>query len=122
MAPLPKIALDTNIILEQPSRLEELREVFGKQIKIAIPKQVEEELEVLGKRSQKNKKKFAIAKMILKKENVEKITVNAKNADDALVALSKRGFAILTMDSGLNQKILKENGLLVEIENKKIKK
>ncbi|MFH0954969.1 MAG: PIN domain-containing protein [Candidatus Micrarchaeota archaeon] len=122
MASLPKIALDTNIVLEQPSRLEELREVFGNKIEIAIPKQVEEELGVLGNRSQKNKKKLAIAKMILKKENVETITVNAKNADDALVALSKEGFAILTMDSRLNQKILRENGSLVEIENKKIKK
>ena len=122
MAFWPKIALDTNIVLEQPSRMAELREVFGKKIEIVIPNQVLEELEVLGNRSRKNKKKVAIAKMIFKKEQVEKINVNAKTADDALVSLSKRGFAVLTMDSELNQKILKENGSLVEIENKKIKK
>lgn len=121
MASWPKVAIDANIVLEQPRRIEELIEVFGKKIEIVIPKQVQEELKVVGNRNQKNKKKLAIAQMIIEKQNVKTIQVKAKNADDALLALSKKGFAILTMDSKLNQKIIKEHGHIVEIENKKIK-
>lgn len=110
-----KIALDTSALLQKKGLLEKIRNAYGNTIEIVVPEHVKKELLLLKKRGKKLSKKIAVIELEQKKFGVKEKKVPAKNADEALLVLAEKGFAILSLDQKLKKRILGKKGLLVEI-------
>ena len=93
-----------------------IKEKIGNPIFYTIP-QIKKELKGI----QKNyKKEINIALQIMEKEKFKEIKIKGKNADETLIELSKKGYLIATNDKELKQKIIKLNGKVLFLRQKKI--
>jgi len=105
----PKIAFDTNMLLTigqlKIDVFFEVEKKFGKEIMLAIPKQVLEELEGFKTSNEKMKKDIKIALEEIKRHKVEKMQVEAGNADNALEKMAKQGFYVASNDAVLRKRI-----------------
>ena len=105
----PRIAFDTNMLLSigqlKVDVFFEVEKKFGKKIMLAIPKQVLEELEKFKTGNETMKKDTGIALEEIKKHKVEKMQIDAVNADDALEEMAKQGFYIASNDAVLRKRI-----------------
>ncbi len=119
MAFWPKIAADANAWLHAVKYLEAMSEKLGK-VQFVVPKTVKQELKTLEKRNQKLKKKARVALLLQQKWNAKIVDTQTKNADDALLELSKKNW-IFTLDKKLQQKIKKRKGHLILIEQNQTK-
>lgn len=119
-----KICLDTNVLLtaltQKPNCAEAIREEFGSQCVIAIPLQVKHELESLSKSNKKLLKNARISKQVLRFVGVVEKKVEAKNADDALRVMAKKGFVVVTLDAQLRNQIRKEGGVAWGLSGKRL--
>ena len=121
MASTNKVALDTNaltaIYLFKARVFEQIREEIGK-TEFAVPRQVLDELGKLAERNEKLKRAAKIAKELMEKNKVKVVEVEANNADDALLKLSK-GAIIATNDKRLKKKIIEKGGRVFFLRQKK---
>lgn len=105
----PRIAFDTNMLLAigqlKVDVFSEVEKKFGKNIKLAIPKQVLEELEKFKTGNETMKKNTGIALEEIEKHKVEKKQVEAGNADNALEKMAKQGFYVASNDAVLRKRI-----------------
>ena len=105
----PKIAFDTNMLLAigqlKVDVFSEVEKKFGKEIMLAIPKQVLEELERFKTGNETMKKDTGIALEEIERHKVEKIQVEAGNADNALEKMAKEGFYVASNDAVLRKRI-----------------
>ncbi len=105
----PKIAFDTNMLLTigqlKVDVFSEVEKKFGKEIMLAIPKQVLEELEGFKTGNEKMKKDTEIALEEIKRHKVEKMQIEAGNADNALEEMAKQGFYVASNDAVLRKRI-----------------
>ncbi len=116
MAFVPKkIALDTSALVQKKGLLEKIRNAYGNKIEIVVPEQVKKELLSLKNRNRALEKKIFIIEREQKEFGVKEKKVAAKNADEALLALAEKGFAVLSLDQKLKKRVLEKKGLLVEI-------
>ncbi len=106
MEPLPKIALDTNMLMAiaqfHIDIWTEIEDQVGK-VEFVAPRQVIEELQLLEKQ-----KKTALAARIALQQANEKakiVQVKANSADAALKKLAKQGALIATNDRALRKHI-----------------
>ena len=72
---------------------------------LAIPKQVLEELEKFKTGNETMKKDTGIALEEIKKHKVEKMQIEAGNADNALEEMAKQGFYVASNDAVLRKRI-----------------
>ncbi|HZX19653.1 MAG TPA: PIN domain-containing protein [archaeon] len=116
-----KIVLDTNILLAiERFKIDiflEAKKMMGN-VEFWIPQQVVEELEMLEKRGLKLKKAVRIAKQLIDKNNVKVISVDADNADKALLELSKNAI-VATNDKELKDSVKQINGQVLFLRQKK---
>src|SRR3989344_4679769 len=116
-----KIVLDTNILLAiERFKIDiflEAKKMMGN-VEFWIPQQVVEELEMLEKRGLKLKKAVRIAKQLIDKNNVKAISVDADNADKALLELSKNAI-VATNDKELKDSVKQINGQVLFLRQKK---
>ncbi len=110
-----KIALDTSALVQKKGLLEKIRNAYGNKIEIVVPEQVNRELQALKNRNQAWPKKILVIEHEQKEFGVKEKKVAAKNADEALLVLAEKGFAVLSLDQKLKKRVLEKNGLLVEI-------
>ena len=105
----PRIAFDTNMLLSigqlKVDVFFEVEKKFGKKIMLAIPKQVLEELEKFKTDNETMKKNTKIALEEIKKHKVEKMQIEAGNADNALESMAKQGFYVASNDAVLRKRI-----------------
>lgn len=105
----PRIAFDTNMLLAigqlKVDVFSEVEKKFGKEIKLAIPKQVLEELEKFKTGNKTMKRNTGIALEEIEKHKVEKKMVEAGNADNALEKMAKQGFYVASNDAVLRKRI-----------------
>ena len=105
----PKIAFDTNMLLAigqlKVDVFFEVEKKFGKEIMLAIPKQVLEELEKFKTGNETMKRNTGIALEEIERHKVEKIQVEAGNADNALEEMAKQGFYVASNDAVLRKRI-----------------
>ena len=105
----PKIAFDTNMLLAigqlKIDVFFEVEKKFGKEIMLAIPKQVLEELEGFKTGNEKMKKDTEIALEEIKRHKVKKMQIETGNADNALEKMAKQGFYIASNDAVLRKRI-----------------
>ena len=105
----PKIAFDTNMLLAigqlKVDVFSGVEKKFGKEIMLAIPKQVLEELEKFKTGNETMKKDTGIALEEIERHKVEKIQVEAGNADNALEEMAKQGFYVASNDAVLRKRI-----------------
>ncbi len=112
------IALDTNVLLGIESLkinpFEEIRLGLGSSARIVVPLEVKKELENI----EGNKKMVKTAITILGGEKPEIVETKAKNADDALLELAKKGFVVATNDRLLRKKIRNANCRIIFFRKK----
>lgn len=105
----PKIAFDTNMLLAigqlKVDVFFEVEKKFGKEIMLAIPKQVLEELEKFKTGNETMKRNTGIALEEIERHKVEKKQVEAGNADNALEKMAKQGFYVASNDAVLRKRI-----------------
>jgi len=115
-----RIAFDTNMLLyAEKFKLDlsaQAEEMFPN-CKKAVPLQVLEELERLGKKAAL-KKQARIAEEILSK-GFQSLRVEAENADKALLKLSAIGYIIATNDRALRKEIKSNSGKCLILRKKK---
>ncbi|MBI2530295.1 MAG: hypothetical protein HYW05_04095 [Candidatus Diapherotrites archaeon] len=112
-----RIAIDANMLLaianEKIDVFGQIRDEFGKTAEIIIPRQVIDELKILSKRNKKNENAVKIAMQEIEKNDARIREVNAKNADEALIALAREGTAVATNDSALKKEVKKLNAGII---------
>lgn len=108
MAPTNKIALDTNMLSAigefRVDVFEEAKRLLGG-AEFYIPAQVSAELDALEKRGRKNKVWVGIARKVMEKNNTMVLEAGGENADDALLVLGRKGFAVATNDRKLRKRL-----------------
>jgi rRNA-processing protein FCF1 len=110
-----KIALDTSALLQKKGLLEKIRLWGGNHLEVVIPNQVKLELKTLKNRDKKWFKKIVMIEAEQQEFGVKEKKTMAGNADDALVELAEKGFAVLSLDKKLQKRIQEKKGKLVEI-------
>ena len=112
-----KIAIDANILLaianDKIDVFGQIRDEFGSKAELVVPRQVMDELKLLSKQNKKNENAVEIAIQQIKANNAHILEVNAKNADEALIALAREGAAIATNDKGLKKEVKKLNAGII---------
>jgi len=116
-----KVAIDTNMLLAinelKVDVFTQIKQTLGK-VEFVVPKQVFEELIKIEKKGKTAQKNVNIAKILMKKNNVKKVRVNAKNADSALLKLSK-GALIASNDKELKKAVQKNSGHVIYLRQGK---
>jgi rRNA-processing protein FCF1 len=117
---LNKVAVDTNMLMAITQFnlpiTTLIKEKIGK-TEFYITPQIKKELNGLKK---KYKKEINIAMQVMEKEKFKEEKINAINADESLIELSKKGYFIATNDKELKEKIKKENGKIIFLRQKKL--
>jgi rRNA-processing protein FCF1 len=117
---LNKVAVDTNMLMAITQFnlpiTTLIKEKIGK-TEFYITPQIKKELNGLKKNY---KKEINIAIQVIEKEKFKETKINAKNADESLIKLSKKGYLIATNDKELKEKIKKENGKIIFLRQKKL--
>ena len=96
---MKQIVLDTSFIIScVKQKIDFFEKLSHKEMKILIPIQAISELEGLGEKTELK---------ILQKNNFETINVAGKDADEAIIKISKKepDAIIATLDAGLKKKI-----------------
>ncbi len=116
------IALDSNMLLAIPQFkvdvFSEIKRLDGN-VNFVIPIQIKNELINLSNKSIKMKKACEIIFSLMKQNNVTVKKVNALNADNALLELSKKGIAVATNDKELKRRIKIFGGEIFFLRKKK---
>ena len=105
-----KVILDTNFVIycaeKKMDYVEQISELMKEGYELVVPKQVFDELEDLKQTSKKYSDRIAanLALQILKFNKVQVIEVRGKNADDAIVNLSRFNI-VATLDDGLKKRV-----------------
>ncbi|MFH1257239.1 MAG: PIN domain-containing protein [Candidatus Diapherotrites archaeon] len=117
------VALDANMLLAveqfRVDLKEGLKNIFGGKIEVVVPTQVMEELERLGGKEKKLQRAASVAEKVLKQLNAVEKKVDARNADEALLLLSEKGYIVATNDWELKKKIMKKGGKVLHLRQKK---
>ena len=112
-----RIAIDANMLLaianDKIDVFSQIRNEFGKKAEIIVPKQIMDELKMLAKQNKKNEKAVEIAMHEIEANDVKIQGVDAKNADEALIALARDGAAIATNDKALKKEVKKLNAGII---------
>lgn len=116
-----RIALDTNILLSiekfKVDVFSQLREKFGR-VEVIVPGQVVEELLRFSKSNKKTAKSAKVALKLIGKKKAIKVNVLAKNADDALLALSEKAM-VVSLDKNLQNRLKEKNARVLSLRQKK---
>ena len=117
-----RVALDTNMLTAisqfRVDVLDGIEEVLGKS-SLIVPMQVVSELEVMVEKGGKLGKAAKLALDIISEKGIEKVKVDAENADSALLKLSGQGFKIATNDRELRKAVKKSSGHVLYLRQKK---
>lgn len=110
--------MDTSILLSVPEKktriFEGIKRKLGK-VEFFVPTPVLKELTEIKK--QKGKKEdVKIVEKTLEKNNVKKIERNEKKADNSLVELGSKGYAIATLDRELKKRIKEFGGKIIYLK------
>ena len=112
-----RIAIDANMLLaianDKIDVFSQIRNEFRKKAEIIVPKQIMDELKMLAKQNKKNEKAVEIAMHEIEANDVKIQGVDAKNADEALIALARDGAAIATNDKALKKEVKKLNAGII---------
>ena len=121
MASTNRVALDTNVLtaiyLFKADAFEQIKEITGN-VEFVIPRQVHDELNSLMEKNEKLKKAGRIAKELMRKNKVKVVNVDAENADEALLQISKDS-VVATNDKKLRQKIIEKGDKVIFLRQKK---
>ncbi len=115
------IAFDTNMLLAigqlKVDAVSEARKKFGANARLVVPKQVLDELKELEKGGEKVRKAVKIA-FEQAESNLEKVYVEAENADGALAKMAERGFLVATNDAELRKRIKGFGGKVIYLRQR----
>jgi len=121
MALTTKVAVDTNMLLaineQNVDVFAQIKQTLGN-VEFVVPNQVFEELINIEKKGKTAQKNVNIAKILMKKNKVKKVRVNAKNADSALLELS-RDALIASNDKELKKAVKKNSGHVIYLRQGK---
>jgi len=113
----PKIALDTNMLLAIQQLgvdvFAEIERLFGKNAEIALPKQVLAELKELA---EKGKGKIGLQE--IERHGVKIEEIDAGNADEALLNMSKQGYLVASNDAVLRKRIKGFGGKVIYLRQR----
>ncbi|MBN2127828.1 MAG: hypothetical protein JW703_05600 [Candidatus Diapherotrites archaeon] len=115
-----KVAVDTNMLLAITQFNVPITTLIKEKLgntEFFFPTQVKKELNGLKKEL---RKEVSIAEKIMEQEKFTEKKVDAKNADDALLELSKKGFIIATNDKELKKRIQETKGKILFLRQKKL--
>ncbi len=121
MASTTRVALDTNMLLSINEQMvdifPQIKQTLGL-VSFVVPKQVLKELSEIEKKSAKAKKNVFVAKELMKKNAVKTVTINARNADEALLKLSPQ-MIVASNDKELKRAVIKNNGKVIFLRKNK---
>lgn len=119
-----EVILDTNFIISCiRNRIDFLNELKNLGFKIIVPREIFDELKDLRKNSSHEDKVAVEVALSLfeKNKNIKKTRLGAKNVDEGLIEMGKKGAYIATLDSYIKRSVKNKvvissskNGILVE--------
>ena len=117
------IALDTNMLMAieqfKVDVFRQAKEMEGK-VKFVVPVQVDQELKKLSQESKTLAKRVRIAQALMKKHEVKRKRIQARNADQALIKLAREGVIVATNDKELKKAVKKAKGSIMFLRKRKL--
>jgi rRNA-processing protein FCF1 len=115
---MQQILLDTNFILSCiRNKLDLFEELKFRGYTVIIPEQIINEIEKIkiSVKKLRFRKEAELALRILKKHNFEKILLEGKNVDNAIVNYARQypDLTVATLDNGIQKKLKKKNKIMI---------
>lgn len=115
---MQQILLDTNFILSCiRNKLDLFEELKFRGYSIIIPEQIINEIEKIkiSVKKLRFRKEAELALRILKKHNFEKILLEGKNVDNAIINYARQypDLTVATLDNGIQKKLKKKNKIMI---------
>jgi len=105
----PRVAVDANMLMAigqfKVDVFSEIGKMFGKNVVLAAPMQVFDEVLSLSEGGKGTKMAAGIALQEMQNHKVKIVSVNAKGADNALVKMAKEGYIVASNDALLRKRI-----------------